>query len=40
MFGLWDTNYKRIVYDFGVEAVWASDSDKLITSFPSNRKVC
>ena len=40
MFGLWDTNYKRIVYDFGVETVWASDSDKLITSFPSNRKVC
>lgn len=39
-FGLWDITQKRIVYVFGVEAAWASDSDRLITSFPSTRKVC
>lgn len=39
-FGLWDTDQNAIVYDFGVETAWASDSDRLITSFPSSRKVC
>ncbi|MGH1522697.1 hypothetical protein ACRAWC_00835 [Leifsonia sp. L25] len=39
-FGLWDSAQKAIIYDFGVETAWASDSDRLITSFPSTRKVC
>jgi hypothetical protein len=40
MFGLWDSAQKSIIYEFGVETAWASDSDRLITSFPSSRKVC
>ncbi|ODA89702.1 hypothetical protein ATY41_04435 [Leifsonia xyli subsp. xyli] len=39
-FGLWDSAQKAIIYEFGVETAWASDSDRLITSFPSTRKVC
>lgn len=39
-FGLWDSGQKAIIYEFGVETAWASDSDRLITSFPSSRKVC
>ena len=39
-FGLWDTDRKTIVYSFGVEVAWVADSDRLLTSFPSSRKVC
>ena len=39
-FGLWDDAQKAIIYEFGVETAWAADSDRLITSFPSGRKVC
>lgn len=30
----------KLVYSFRTEAVWASDSDRLISSFPSSRQVC
>lgn len=39
-FGLRVVNSTAILYSFGVETVWASDSDRLLTSFPSERAVC
>ncbi|MGJ4843494.1 hypothetical protein [Leifsonia sp. Le1] len=39
-FYLLDRKTNRELYSFRVEAAWASDSDRLITSFPSNRTYC
>ncbi|GAA0439106.1 hypothetical protein [Leifsonia naganoensis] len=39
LFYLQDAN-GNVRYKFQVEVAWASDSDRLITSFPSNRAYC
>ena len=39
-FYLLDLKTGRELYSFNVEVAWASDSDKLITAFPSSRLTC
>ncbi|MGO4301951.1 hypothetical protein [Leifsonia sp. RAF41] len=39
-FYLQDVKTGRELYSFRVEAAWASDSDRLITSFPTSRTYC
>lgn len=39
-FYLQDLKSGRVLYSFRVETAWASDSDRLITSFPSGRTYC
>ena len=39
-FYLQDVNTGRELYSFRVEAAWASDSDRLITSLPTSRTYC
>jgi hypothetical protein len=39
-FYLLDLKTGRELYSFNVEAAWASDSDRLITAYPSSRTTC